>query len=582
MRRLLQNLRLEGGLDRGRMIALVAFILGLAMALIAVGTIIKVRYEISRNWADLRSTRDISDAASNILSDVVNSETGYRGFLLSGQARYLKPYHDSVRELPGHLSHLSVLSAEEPAFKPIVRGIEDAVSTTMILIDRAIADARSGGAAAGVPNANVQAIDDSVSDLRRRILEFQKLLGVRIAERRDTMESVILSLLMVAVLLIVGVALAGSTQVRELFAQARRYMSESRRSSEEIRGLANDLSRSRSELGELNRRLSVALAAARVKVFAISKTGTLEWVSHLSIGLLHGRDLPVPLAELADPRDRQRVAAAIANCFETEQPCDFEMRAPREDDDVRWFRIHIAPDQRTGTGTCLAAAVDITAIKEREEGNFWLMRELSHRSKNLLAIVQAMARQTSRTTADRNEFLRRFSARLRGLAASHDLLVKAAYSGASLIELITSQLDALEGLVGSRILFSGPDVRLRPEAAQNLGMAFHELATNAHVHGALSTAEGRVAINWRITGQGAGARLIIEWTESGGPPPKDERVEGFGTILITRNLPRALNGRVALSHMDDGTRCHIDLPLETTRETADQRLENVLATAQSL
>jgi two-component sensor histidine kinase len=221
----------------------------------------------------------------------------------------------------------------------------------------------------------------------------------------------------------------------------------------------------------------------------------------------------------------------------------------------------------------LASAVDVTDIKRREEGNFLLMRELSHRSKNLLAIVQAMARQTAKATPSPAEFYERFGARLRALAAGHDLLVKAAYTGADLGDLLRSQIGPLETLIGSRIFAFGPIIRLRPEAAQNLGMAFHELATNAQVHGALTSPHGRIDIGWRIEGAGLATLLILDWIESRDPSavPNDRR--GFGSTLIMENLPRSLHGVVTLEHLAGGSRCHMELPFKYiigNRDGADE------------
>src|SRR5262249_58703850 len=144
------------------------------------------------------------------------------------------------------------------------------------------------------------------------------------------------------------------------------------------------------------------------------------------------------------------------------------------------------------------AAVDVSDGKEGEAHLRLLMRELTHRSKNLLAVIQAMARQTARYSESIDGFLERFGARLQALARSHDLLVQEEWHGVALAELVKSQLTYLDR-TGAQIVAEGPAVMLRPEAAQSLGLALHELAMNALRYGALSTPAGKNSIRraWR-------------------------------------------------------------------------------------
>ncbi|MEJ2378912.1 MAG: HWE histidine kinase domain-containing protein [Pseudolabrys sp.] len=154
---------------------------------------------------------------------------------------------------------------------------------------------------------------------------------------------------------------------------------------------------------------------------------------------------------------------------------------------VRWYDLHVEP-LRNETGAIVGltcAAVDVTERKEGEAHLRLLLRELTHRSKNLLAVIQAMARQTAHHAGSIDAFLKQFGARLQALAASHDLLVRESWYGASLGELVRSQLAAYINRGPGQVTFEGPDVALKPEAAQNLGLALHELAINAATFGAL-------------------------------------------------------------------------------------------------
>jgi PAS domain S-box-containing protein len=229
---------------------------------------------------------------------------------------------------------------------------------------------------------------------------------------------------------------------------------------------------------------------------------------------------------------------------------------------ARWHDLHIEP-LRNDTGDIVgltSASVDVTERKEGEAHLRLLLRELTHRSKNLLAVIQAMARQTANHAGSIDSFLHQFGARLQALAASHDLLVRESWYGASLNELVRSQLSAYIANDGKQIAIDGPPVALKPEAAQNLGLALHELAVNAARFGALSVPSGRVSITWDRHENSGGQSLVLDWREELGPKVKSRRKKGFGSMVIERNLARALDAEVTLDFDPDGLRCHIVIP----------------------
>jgi PAS domain S-box-containing protein len=224
----------------------------------------------------------------------------------------------------------------------------------------------------------------------------------------------------------------------------------------------------------------------------------------------------------------------------------------------RWHDLHIEP-LRNEAGDIIGltcAAIDVTERKESEAHLRLLMRELTHRSKNLLAVIQGMARQTARHAGSVEGFLNQFGDRLQALASSHDLLVRESWYGASLRELIHSQLSAYIGDAEKQVVVDGPPTALKPEAAQNLGLALHELAVNAAKFGALSLPSGRVSITWTLQDH----VLTIEWREEHGPKVKIRRKRGFGSMVIERNLSRALDAKVEMAFEPDGLRCHIEIP----------------------
>jgi two-component sensor histidine kinase len=202
---------------------------------------------------------------------------------------------------------------------------------------------------------------------------------------------------------------------------------------------------------------------------------------------------------------------------------------------------------------------DVTERKKREQQVDHLLREVNHRAKNMLALVQAVAMQTVAT--EPTDFVERFADRIQGLAASQDLLVRSQWQGIQLQELVRSQLAHFIDLIDLRITLKGPVLRISASSAQTIGMSLHELATNAGKYGALSNATGKVAIIWEFGHDAAeGDRFRLTWTENGGPVVKTPSRSGFGTKVIAA-MPRAsLGADVVLEYPAEGVRWSLDCP----------------------
>jgi two-component sensor histidine kinase len=199
--------------------------------------------------------------------------------------------------------------------------------------------------------------------------------------------------------------------------------------------------------------------------------------------------------------------------------------------------------------------------KARERHIEFLMRELAHRSKNLLAVIQAIAGQTARHSPDLKEFQSRFSQRVQALARSQDLLVGRDWKSADLAALVRSQLEPFADEVAERVDISGPALELRPDLVHSITLAVHELATNAAKYGALSVPEGRVAIAWTLDGtRGSGRRFQMSWRETGGPPVSPPTRKGFGHVVISEIVASSMGGEVTLEYAPEGVRWTLDLP----------------------
>jgi PAS domain S-box-containing protein len=312
------------------------------------------------------------------------------------------------------------------------------------------------------------------------------------------------------------------------------------------------------ELGLVKARLETALHGSNVTVYTQDLQLRYTSVSSPMFGHSIEHILGRADDEILPAESRAPIIALKRETIEQGVAKDGEFRII-EKGAPRWYDMHMEP-LRDGTGkmvglTC--AAVDVTARKNGESHLRELLREITHRSKNLLAVIQSMARQTARHSDTTESFLAEFGARLQALSASHDLLVQESWHGASLHELVRSQLGAFAEGETTRVSLKGPAVLLTPEAAQSLGLALHELTANAGKYGALSVPAGRVAIDWRsLDGQG----IELVWNESGGPPVAKPDHKGFGTLVIERNLQRALDAEVGMTFAPEGLSCKMKIP----------------------
>lgn len=209
-----------------------------------------------------------------------------------------------------------------------------------------------------------------------------------------------------------------------------------------------------------------------------------------------------------------------------------------------------------GTHGVVCYFYDLSEIKRYEHQIHLLMGEVNHRSKNLLAVVQSIARQTARDSQP-EAFARQFMQRLQGLSASQDLLIEGGWTAVGLADLVHSQLRHLGDLQDARVVIDGAPVLIRPSAAQGIGMALHELATNAIKYGALSGDSGHVVIGWAKDGSGG---FRIAWREQGGPAVRAPQRRGFGRTVIERMAAHAVGGAVDLRYDPDGLRWTLTAP----------------------
>ena len=251
------------------------------------------------------------------------------------------------------------------------------------------------------------------------------------------------------------------------------------------------------------------------------------------------------------PDDLEKLAEPFARAMAEHTAFTVEARYRRADGEYRTLRTEARPRfDREGRFLGMTGVnTDITDRLVAEERTRMLMGELNHRTKNILAVVQAVAHSTARST-EPEEFNRMFSERLRGLAASNDLLLSNDWEGVELAELVQAQLEHLGDRLGNRIDCAGPRLRISSSAAQTLGMALHELSTNSLKYGALGSEAGRVQVCWEHPEQSG--IFSLSWLESGlagvSPPTR----KGFGHAVIVDMVAAALDADVNVTFHPSG------------------------------
>ena len=269
------------------------------------------------------------------------------------------------------------------------------------------------------------------------------------------------------------------------------------------------------------------------------------------------------LARQIHPSDLPRMIESKMSAIQNQTQFSTELRVRRLNDDVQvWVAAQgqVTYNQDGTLGGMTGVVQDITDRKHAEERQQLLIRELHHRVKNTLATVQAIVGSTARTASSIDEFYQGFVGRIVSLARTHNLLTEDLWQKAALEDLVQTELGPYEDEARNRITVDGPHVELPSEAAVPIGMAIHELTTNAAKHGALSTFGGQVEVSWQIV-QGEQPMLQFSWVEHGGPRVSTPTRQGFGSRLLKRVLATQLQADVSMEFPEEGLRFSMKMPI---------------------
>lgn len=285
---------------------------------------------------------------------------------------------------------------------------------------------------------------------------------------------------------------------------------------------------------------------------------------------LSGRSIRA-LNELVHPDDRKvltDLSLSVRRVADGEVR-EAEYRIRHADGEYRWFLIRETPFARGADGKVsqvLGTGLDITARRDADEHQKVLIRELHHRVKNILATVQAIASATGRSAKTFQEFRDDFSDRLVSLGRTHSLLTREAWAGADLHEILKSELEPYLDDAG-RVTIDGPFVEIPRDIVVSVGMAVHELTTNAVKYGSLSVPAGRVHVSIETDGAPVEPKLTMIWAESGGPEVRTPTRRGFGSLLLNRLLSSQLGGELAIDYRPEGIIARVEIVLRASDRT---------------
>ena len=333
--------------------------------------------------------------------------------------------------------------------------------------------------------------------------------------------------------------------------------------------VSRSLRQRRDELAASKERLARILDTTPAGIIEVAADGTVTYANRMLQQLLHidgdeilGKHYSDLLLSTADQQGAPLATGdlpmtrALAGA---EKRPEVECNYRRSDGTFVWIKISSAP-LRNEAGViigAIAAVADIDEIKQSQARQALMNRELHHRVKNTLATVQAIANLTARSTTDITAFRQTFADRIVSLSRTHTLLVENSWERIPLGDLVHLELDPYRVHGNEQVHLTGEDIWVRSDIGLALGMAVHELTTNAFKYGALSSLSGQLHVSWRIERDLGAQKFVLEWAESGGPVVAAPTRSGFGSQLLKNILARQLKGEVDVSYAPAGLRVRV-------------------------
>jgi PAS domain S-box-containing protein len=267
------------------------------------------------------------------------------------------------------------------------------------------------------------------------------------------------------------------------------------------------------------------------------------------------------IRNLLHPDDWEPLRQVVLRMAKGERTQQVEFRVRRPNGELRWCTGTAAAslDAAGDVVRISGVTIDVTERKEAEERQVLLAREVDHRARNALAIIQSIIRLTRAKSVD--DYVATVEGRIKALALAHTLLSDSRWHGADLGTLVAEEFAPYRS--GNKVELKGPNVSLSPATAQGIALALHELATNAAKHGALSSLKGKVGLTWQLQSD----ILTLHWVENGGPPIKTPSARSFGLKVIKASIEQQLGGKTTFDWNPKGLRCDLSIALREAGES---------------
>jgi two-component system CheB/CheR fusion protein len=332
--------------------------------------------------------------------------------------------------------------------------------------------------------------------------------------------------------------------------------------NEELHTVNTQLSMKVEELDRANSDLRNLFESTRVATIFLDRHLVIRAFTPDVAGIynLIPSDRGRPLTDIVSRIDYDGLRENVEQVLHTLEPLE---RPVSRRDGTAHYLLRILPYRTPDSAIdgSLVTFVDVTQIVKGEQHQRLLVDELNHRVKNMLSVVISLATQTLKRAGTLEEFSGVFLGRVHALTAAYSLLSRENWSAVQLEEIIAEELRPF--LAGDRtnVVIAGLPILLDPRSALALGMAVHELATNAAKYGALSVPEGNVAVTWAVERTDNDEHLLLDWVERNGPPVKEPAKRGFGTMLIERAVGHDLSGEARIEFLPEGVRALVRAPL---------------------
>ncbi|HEV2594846.1 MAG TPA: CHASE3 domain-containing protein [Sphingomicrobium sp.] len=501
-------------------------------------------------------TLGVIATAEQTRSAIRNMQRGERGFLLTSDELYLQPYFEGRSEAQARLLQLRQLTRDNRAHVAKLNRLSAIVTAMDERFAKQIKDQRAHHLAAVMTSVRTgqgeRLIREADKDIDQLVLAETRLLeqrreALRNADRAAWQNRLALSVLgfasLCAVLWLLFRGLASGRQIE--FERERAQ-------------LAEQLINRDAQLAEQIEELNALYASAPIGLAFFSRDFRYLRINE-ELARINGRSVAEnigrPVREIT-PMSAEPIEEMVDHVFRTGEPArDIELAAAAPNDPGvprHWLTGYYPVKNDRGDVEAVGAWVlEISERKRAEERETLLAREVDHRAKNLLAVVQSVVQLTQAN--DAQELKAGIIGRIQALARAHSLLAESRWDGAQLDDLVREELAPYLSGSDARVRVEGPALMLRPAAAQSLGIVLHELATNAVKYGALSTPSGLLEVRWHRKRDG----LEIHWSERDGPDVEEPTLSGFGSKIIRASIERQLHGTLVQDWRPEGLQCTI-------------------------